>query len=670
MSMENNPELSTKPLNVSNQTPENSNSLMPEVPKWKQPKFIVIILLVLLLLLGGIGGYLFLNKQNANKSSPSTASKTPTQTQTSQQPTSDVIQTGNVEWLLEPEKVQSIDFFTLIDQYNPYKLEYCKSGTDCTKVSEMSDKYEPKTTYYKVGTMRTQYAGAPVYLAITKGLPTTHVFKGIGTEKDIVYDAEMLSIFIKTRDNKFVVTNDYQNGTILCRGGCNQNQLPPSNDSASIVYNNNLSLDKVGSGHEYTDSGTGIKFQINRTNHFFNKSGLYLVKDFGEGYALYSNQDINSNTIKLKTVINPTFVVKLPTGLVADVYSGSYSNRFLYQKGKSNYSPSSDTPQLTWTAAEKPQLLPKEPSNKGIVTDYTAIAYTADYDGCRGNMTLDNSSSDAESLDISNNLIQVATSERGDVIYDTKSKDFKIFQQFWFWKVTGNGLDSVITYNDYIALKPILIWKDKLGVYHMIFREDLVSSKCWGEPLIYLYPDKQTDVQIKLSNVINLTESEPRYNDGWSVTAYPDGKIYDKRAERNYPYLYWEGSAPVSSSPVSRAVVNQQDIHSYFEVGLSKLGLNNKERTDFEKYWEPKLNDSPYYQISFYDAQELDKIAPISIIPQPTTLIRVLMSYERLSEKINVNFQLESAYQTPIRKGFTVVEWGGILHSDTFPSTK
>lgn len=590
---------------------------------------------------------------------------TPTQT-----PSNPFIEVADVDWLGEPQKVQSVGFFTLIDQYYPYKLEYCISGTDCSSFGEISDKYEPKTTYYLVGTMKSRYAGSSVYLAITKGLPTTHVVKGIGTEKDIAYDAEVVSLFIKTQDSKFIVTNDYQNGSILCRGFCNQNPLP-SNEAAGIISDNSLSLDKVGSGYEYTDQETSIKFQIRRTNHFFNKSGLYLVKDFEQGYAFYSNQDINNSQIKLRTVINPTFVFKLPTGLVADVYSGAYSNSLVYQRGSSDsYSPYSDGAQIIWTAEDKPKQLPKEPSDKGIMGDYTGIGYSSDYDGCRGNMTLDNSSSDAESLDIQNNLVQVATTDKGDVIYDIKNKDFKIFQQFWFWKVTQNGLDSVLTYGDYLALKPILIWKDRLGVYRMVFRTELVASKCWGEPLIYLYPEKQTDVQIKLSDVINLTESEPRYNNGWMVTAYPDGKIYDKGAKRHYPYLYWEGSAPVSSLPISVAVVSQQELHNYFEKELSRLGLSSKERNDFENYWEPGLNDSPYYQISFYDASELNKIAPLNINPQPTTLIRVLMVYERLNRKIDAPHSVEMSYQTPIRKGFTVVEWGGILHKEQVGVTR
>lgn len=666
------PESFTPPLDQSPPTVQQTPTTLSGdgVQKPLQNKPIIAVLSILLLIVLGVAtfvGYQYLKLQNKTANTvPTSNEQTDTgvvPSGTSQPSLSEVtIQTSDVEWLSEPQKVQSVGFFTVIDQNYPYKLEYCKSGTDCSKLSELSDKYEPKTTYYKVGTMRSQYSGSPVYLAITKNLPTTHVYKGIGTEKDIVYDSEVLSIFIKTSDNKFIVTNDYQNGLILCRGGCQQDQLPPSNEGAGIIYKHDLSLDKVGSGNEYTDSNSGIKFQITRTNHFFSNSGLFLVKDFGQGYALYSNQDIKSNPIRLKTVINPTFVIKLPTNLVADVYQGSYGNGLLYQKGTSGYSPSSDTTQLIWTASDKPLPLPKEPSDKGIVTDYTAIAYTTDYDGCKGNMTLDGIASDGESLDVNSNLTQVATTDKGDTIYDVKSKDFKIFQQFWFWKVSLNGLDSV-TYNDYLALKPILIQKNKLGVYRMVFRDDLVSSKCWGEPLIYLYPEKPTNVQVKLDKVIDLTKSEPAYNNGWNLLAYPDGNLYSQAKQRQYPYLFWEGSAPIPSLPVARKLVERNNIHNYFEEALTTLGLNDKEKQDFEKYWEPQLKDSPYYLISFFDAEQLDRLAPLQITPKPDTSIRVLMTYDRLDSN---NIELPSielnSYQTPNRNGFVIVEWGGILH--------
>jgi len=57
--------------------------------------------------------------------------------------------------------------------------------------------------------------------------------------------------------------------------------------------------------------------------------------------------------------------------------------------------------------------------------------------------------------------------------------------------------------------------------------------------------------------------------------------------------------------------------------------------------------------------KEIDDVAPLSISPKPDTIIRVLMDYQGLDEYKNI---IEQKIITPERKGFIVVEWGGVLH--------
>ena len=54
----------------------------------------------------------------------------------------------------------------------------------------------------------------------------------------------------------------------------------------------------------------------------------------------------------------------------------------------------------------------------------------------------------------------------------------------------------------------------------------------------------------------------------------------------------------------------------------------------------------------------IDKIAPLQISPEPDTVIRVLMDVKPLEKPVLVEEQ--KLKQTPQRKGFTVVEWGGL----------
>ena len=48
---------------------------------------------------------------------------------------------------------------------------------------------------------------------------------------------------------------------------------------------------------------------------------------------------------------------------------------------------------------------------------------------------------------------------------------------------------------------------------------------------------------------------------------------------------------------------------------------------------------------------------PLDITPTPDTLIRVLMEYKPLDDKIDLPEQILPP--PPARTGFTVVEWGG-----------
>ena len=134
--------------------------------------------------------------------------------------------------------------------------------------------------------------------------------------------------------------------------------------------------------------------------------------------------------------------------------------------------------------------------------------------------------------------------------------------------------------------------------------------------------------------------------------------------QKTYPYLFWEGGAPLHTMPVLIDVVKQSDIHAYLEATLTTLGLQANERKDFIRYWEPKLQGNPYYRLSWYDAPRLQPIVSHTITPAPDTLIRVMMEYQTLESSVIIA-KIQS-YKTPARSGFTVVEWGGIAHGQIY----
>ena len=106
-------------------------------------------------------------------------------------------------------------------------------------------------------------------------------------------------------------------------------------------------------------------------------------------------------------------------------------------------------------------------------------------------------------------------------------------------------------------------------------------------------------------------------------------------------------------------MIEKNALGSFFDEKLKKLGMNDKEIYDFKEYWLGRLTDMPYYQISFIPKNIIDDLAPMKISPKtPNFLLRVYMLVRGLDKHIEIPEQ--QLPKTPTRKGFAVVEWGGI----------
>lgn len=176
------------------------------------------------------------------------------------------------------------------------------------------------------------------------------------------------------------------------------------------------------------------------------------------------------------------------------------------------------------------------------------------------------------------------------------------------------------------------------------------------KPIIYLYPNEKQDINVVLGKPENLIHTYPKYNDGWNVTAHPNGDLIDKNTNRDLYALYWEGINTASENTSEGFIVKGEDTISFLEEKLELLGLNEREANEFIIYWLPKLEKNKYNFIRFQTAEEINTNMPLKVIPKPDTMIRVMMEFKALIEKINVKEQI---LETPQRKGFVVVEWGG-----------
>lgn len=174
------------------------------------------------------------------------------------------------------------------------------------------------------------------------------------------------------------------------------------------------------------------------------------------------------------------------------------------------------------------------------------------------------------------------------------------------------------------------------------------------KPVIYLYPEEETRVSVKLSLDGELLCTYPAYNTGWQVTAAPDGTLTDARGQ-TYSYLYWEGRLRADWNREEGFCVKGSDTAAFLEDALAQLGLNRREANEFIVYWLPLMEQNPYNIIAFQTEAYTDAAA-LHIDPVPDTLIRVFMTWESSKDYVNLKPQ---ALTAPTRTGFTVVEWGG-----------
>jgi len=175
------------------------------------------------------------------------------------------------------------------------------------------------------------------------------------------------------------------------------------------------------------------------------------------------------------------------------------------------------------------------------------------------------------------------------------------------------------------------------------------------KPIIYFYPEDTTDVLVNLDFDGDLEYTYPTYNNGWEVTASPDGTLRDATG-RTYYGLFWEGPSRQPLEANTGFVVNSDTIVPFLEDKLYQLGLNDREANEFIIFWYPILSKSSFNLIHFATSEYTSQ-AVLNISPEPQTLIRVMMVYENLEDFKSVPSQVLP--DRPKREGFKVVEWGG-----------
>lgn len=181
-----------------------------------------------------------------------------------------------------------------------------------------------------------------------------------------------------------------------------------------------------------------------------------------------------------------------------------------------------------------------------------------------------------------------------------------------------------------------------------------------AKPVIYLYPEQETKVNVQLTFNGTLTSTYPTLPpEGWTVTAQPDGTLTDEEG-RSYRYLFWEGAADVDWKQDSGFLVKAEDTREFLEESLTQLGLNELEQNDFITYWLPKLEKNGESFVTFAAEQYTDN-AVLTVTPKPDSVLRVQMLISKVDDSNRAAFQKLPEQELPRfeREGFVLVEWGG-----------
>lgn len=181
-----------------------------------------------------------------------------------------------------------------------------------------------------------------------------------------------------------------------------------------------------------------------------------------------------------------------------------------------------------------------------------------------------------------------------------------------------------------------------------------------AKPVIYLYPEQETKVNVQLTFNGTLISTYPTLPpEGWTVTAQPDGTLTDEEG-RSYRYLFWEGVADVDWKQDSGFLVKAEDAREFLEQSLTQLGLNELEQNDFITYWLPKLEKNGESFVTFAAEQYTDN-AILTVTPKPDSVLRVQMLISKVDDSNRAAFQKLPEQELPRfeREGFVLVEWGG-----------
>lgn len=403
-----------------------------------------------------------------------------------------------------------------------------------------------------------------------------------------------------------------------------------------FTIDENTSIKELDFPESFSDTKTGQTFKIDQyVNTFFDINNVKIIFTDEKLGNVYTTKDsvstldysVSGNEALSDIFKRNGFYIKAADGTVR-VY-----------KPVLDFVGESNVPDITWGDGSK---------------NTNEYAFT-DVGGCGSKNYI--SVIPEDTVDINTELKPAGVNSKQKIIYEFADSNNVALKSFYENRYTVYE-GKKVSYKQFIDGHPIFFWIDPFGRLIKFENNKFLPQAECGKPVIYLYPQHTTDVSVKVAPQGGLTYTEPNYNNGWVVRADTQSNLTDLQSGKIYPYLFWEGKGAIYQQPKKGFVAAQEQIHNFLIEKLAKLGLNQKETQDFLEFWEPKMQDAPYYFVTFLGNREMDQIAPLLIEPKPDNVIRILMDFSPLEKKIEVEGY---DIKTPSRNGFTAVEWGGVL---------
>lgn len=242
---------------------------------------------------------------------------------------------------------------------------------------------------------------------------------------------------------------------------------------------------------------------------------------------------------------------------------------------------------------------------------------------------------------------------QGELILDAKQSKFDVtiseeeIKDYSYIEFVSGYRNKIIKLND--------IKDDPLEI---ILESEVVVKK----PAIYLYPVQKSQIVITHNFKGKILNTYPVYTDNWTVIAEPNGNLLNVQDNRYYKYLFWDGAYAFSNDHYqfkSGFYVKNADYVSFLQSKLAIIGLNEHEINDFIVYWLPMMSNYKNCFVHFRINDNIDGSSVLETKPVADTVIRVFMEFSGVD---NLNSAPELPEQTLpsfMRKGFTLVEWGG-----------